>query len=184
VGGHVDVAVQRRPLSPPDLAHDDEFARLVERLDYPMFVVTAAAGADHAGCLVGFVTQTGIDPPRVLVCISRTNATAEVARRATHLVVHVLRRHDTDIASHFGEVTGREVDKFASVRWREGPGGAPVLDGLDWFAGPILDRIESLGDHTGYLLATGSSGHAVAEHVAVDQLGYQQVRDLHAANPP
>ena len=69
----------------------DEF---VAGFDYPMFVVTAVdpgTGA-RAGCLVGFATQTSIEPFRFLVCLSRRNRTYRVARAATVLAVHVLDR--------------------------------------------------------------------------------------------
>ena len=46
------------------------FNALASELDYPMFVVTTAAGGAPAGCLVGFATQCSIDPPRFLVCLS------------------------------------------------------------------------------------------------------------------
>lgn len=63
------------------------FDTLIGSLDYPMFIVTTAAGDDVAGCLVGFATQTSIDPPLVLVCLSRANRTCgcsicAIARRA------------------------------------------------------------------------------------------------------
>ena len=41
------------------------FDRLVNRLDYPMLVVTAEADGERAGCLVGFATQCSIQPPPV-----------------------------------------------------------------------------------------------------------------------
>ena len=43
---------------------DDAFEKLVDLLDYPMFVVTAHAEGVAAGCLVGFASQTSIHPPR------------------------------------------------------------------------------------------------------------------------
>src|SRR5438067_13436853 len=96
-------------------------------LDYPMLVVTAAAGGRRAGCLVGFATQTSIDPSRFLVCLSRLNATYEVACRARTLGVHVLGRGDLDLAELFGGETGHRIDKLARCDWREGPDGVPVL---------------------------------------------------------
>ena len=45
----------------------ERFHALVSGCDYPMFIVTAAAGADRDGCLVGFACQASIDPARLLV---------------------------------------------------------------------------------------------------------------------
>ena len=54
---------------------ETEFAQLAHALPGAALVVTAAAGDDREGCLVGFATQASIDPPRILVCLSVENAT-------------------------------------------------------------------------------------------------------------
>ena len=128
------------------------FDRFAESLDGPMLIVTAAAADGPAGCLVGFATQTSIDPPRFLVCLSRPNRTARVAEHAEHLCVHLVPRSNRRLAERFGGVTGDEADKFAGVAWTAGPYGLPVLEECPrWFAGRILGRFD-LGDHVGYLL--------------------------------
>lgn len=129
----------------------DEF---VAGFDYPMFVVTAVdpgTGA-RAGCLVGFATQTSIEPFRFLVCLSRRNRTYRVARAATVLAVHVLDEEQRELAALFGERTGDEVDKFVLCSWRPGPEGVPLLTAARrHLVGRVLERTE-LGDHIGFLL--------------------------------
>jgi len=125
---------------------------LVSELDYPMFIVTAAAGDERAGCLVGFATQCSINPPRFLVCLSDKDRTFRVAQDAELLVVHLVPEHAGVLAELFGSQTGDEVDKFARCAWTPGPGGAPVLEDCgNWFAGRILQRIPA-GDHWAFLL--------------------------------
>ncbi|QGV82382.1 flavin reductase [Streptomyces ficellus] len=117
-----------------------------------MYVVTAVAGGERAGCLVGFASQCSIQPPRFTVWLSKANRTYRVARRATHLAVHLLHREQLDVARLFGGETGDEVDKFQRVAWRHGHGDAPVLtDACAWFVGHVQDQIEG-GDHVGFLL--------------------------------
>ena len=135
---------------------------LVTEIDYPMFIVTAAAAGRRAGCLVGFTTQCSIHPPRFLICISDKNHTFDVAREAEVLVVHLVPEDATELAELFGSETGDELDKFARCAWREGPGGAPVLEEIGtWFAGRVLDR-RPVGDHWAFLLdpfeAAGEEG--------------------------
>jgi flavin reductase (DIM6/NTAB) family NADH-FMN oxidoreductase RutF len=162
------------------------FHDLVGQLDYPMFVVTTAVPGERAGCLVGFLTQTSIDPPRVLVCLSKRNHTTRVAVRALWLAVHVLREGDEELARHFGELTENEeyVDKFTECEWRPGPGSVPILLGVDCFVGRIMVRLPNLGDHIGHLLTVDSS-HTITDPSRAHrpQLGFQQVNDLHAGNP-
>jgi flavin reductase (DIM6/NTAB) family NADH-FMN oxidoreductase RutF len=131
----------------------DEF---VAGFDYPMFVVTAAdpGTGERAGCLVGFATQTSIDPFRFLVCLSRRNRTYRTATAATVLAVHVLGQDEDqqELAALFGARTGDDVDKFARCSWRPGPAGVPLLSAARrHLVGRVLERVD-LGDHTGFLL--------------------------------
>jgi flavin reductase (DIM6/NTAB) family NADH-FMN oxidoreductase RutF len=91
--------------------------RLLEGLDYPVFVVTTAHEGERAGCLVGFVTQTSIDPPRLLVCLSVQNHTYTLASRADTLAMHLLASHQRELATLFGSTTGDEIDKFGLCQW-------------------------------------------------------------------
>jgi flavin reductase (DIM6/NTAB) family NADH-FMN oxidoreductase RutF len=130
----------------------DPFQKLVAQLEYSLFIVTAASAETRAGCLVGFASQVSIHPPRFLVGISVKNRTFRVARDAEILVVHFVPEDADELALLFGGETGDEIDKFARVEWREGPGGAPVIKQLEnWFAGRVLEEFD-LGDHHGFLL--------------------------------
>ena len=136
------------------------FHALVGGLEYPMFIVTARAGDEPLGCLIGFATQTSIDPPRFLVCLSRNNRTYRHGRDADHLGVHCVPAHATALAELFGGETGDDVDKFERCAWHEGPHGVPVLDDCPtWFVGRVLER-HPLGDHVGFLLepVAGAAG--------------------------
>ncbi|MEV6793507.1 flavin reductase family protein [Streptomyces sp. NPDC051320] len=118
-----------------------------------MYLVTASAAGEQAGCLVGFASQCSIHPVRYVVWLSKANRTYRVARQATHLGVHLVRREDEALAALFGGETGDHVDKFDRVGWRPRDGDAPVLDDAwAWFVGRVLDRFEG-GDHMGFLLA-------------------------------
>jgi flavin reductase (DIM6/NTAB) family NADH-FMN oxidoreductase RutF len=130
----------------------ETFHALVGDLEYPMFIVTARAGDEPLGCLVGFATQTSIDPPRFLVCLSRKNHTYRRGRDSHALGVHCVPAHAAELAELFGGETGDEVDKFARTAWHEGPEGVPILDeSPNWFVGRVLWRHEA-GDHDAYLL--------------------------------
>jgi flavin reductase (DIM6/NTAB) family NADH-FMN oxidoreductase RutF len=128
------------------------FQDVTEVLDYPMFVATTAHEGTAAGCLVGFATQTSIDPPRFLVGLSNKNHTHRVAQHASRLVVHLLDSESKDLARLFGETTGDDLDKFTKCSWRSGADDVPVLDDAPaWFTGRVRERIGA-GDHTGFLI--------------------------------
>ena len=130
----------------------DVFSTIVGRLDYPMFVATTIGGGERAGCLVGFATQTSIDPQRFLVCISDKNRTHRVLQDASAIALHVVPVDADDVVELFGGETADDVDKFAHCDWHEGPDGLPILDRCPtWFAGRIVERLP-LGDHVGHLV--------------------------------
>jgi flavin reductase (DIM6/NTAB) family NADH-FMN oxidoreductase RutF len=154
--------------------------RVLERLDYPMTIVTVARGAERSGCLAGFGTQCSIEPPRWLACVSNKNHTHGVAAEAEALVIHFLHDDQYGLAVLFGHETDDTTDKFARCKWRPGPYGVPVLEGCDWLAGRVVERID-LGDHTGFLLDITDAGN---EHSDGPALGFQDARDITPGHLP
>jgi flavin reductase (DIM6/NTAB) family NADH-FMN oxidoreductase RutF len=149
------------------------FLELAGSLDYPLFIVTVAEGAQREGCVIGFSTQCSFHPPRFLACLSRENRTFRLACGADALAVHLVPRAQKWLATLFGGETGDEIDKFERCDWHDGPRGLPILDGCPtWFAGEVLAR-HDLGDHVGFWLEPFAAEHA-PEH---DVLYFQEVKD-------
>ncbi|TNM46164.1 flavin reductase, partial [Nocardioides albidus] len=94
---------------------EDEFSALMARVDPALVVVTTAAEGHRAGCLVGFHTQSSIDPEHYCLWLSKANHTYRVGLRAARFGVHFLTRDDLPLAERFGTRTGEEVDKFAGL---------------------------------------------------------------------
>jgi flavin reductase (DIM6/NTAB) family NADH-FMN oxidoreductase RutF len=147
------------------------FHSLVGDLEYPMFIVTARAGGEPLGCLVGFATQASIDPPRFAVCLSHNNRTFRRGGQAELLAVHCVPADAEGLARLFGGETGDEADKFARCHWHDGPGGVPILDECpSWFVGRVVWRHDA-GDHDVFLLEpvaaeAGSAGDEFTFHRA------------------
>ncbi|MBK3572539.1 flavin reductase [Streptomyces sp. MBT65] len=148
-----------------------ELDPFTDLLDYPMYVVTAEADGERAGCLVGFASQCSIRPARFMVWLSRANRTYRVAERAERLAVHLLRRDQDRLARLFGGETGDRTDKFAEVTWHRGPDGSVILDEAPaWFVGRVENRIDG-GDHVGFLLVPEATENRSGDHTALLTLG-------------
>jgi len=161
------------------MSNEESFHTLLANVDYPMFVVTAAAHGSRAGCLVGFVTQCSMDPPRLLVLLSKINRTYRLSLETDILVVHFLHESNYDLAVLFGEKTGDEVDKFTACQWQEGPQRTPVLRGTrGWVAGSILARLDA-GDHVAHLLKVNTA----MTDVPGPPLAFQSVREIEPGHP-
>lgn len=92
-----------------------------------MVVVTTAFEGERGGCLVGFHCQSGIDPERYSIWLSKANHTYRLALRSSFLGLHFLASSDLELARLFGTTSGDQVDKFAQVDWTPGPDGTPLL---------------------------------------------------------
>lgn len=108
--------------------NSEAFSTIMASLDPPLVVVTTAVDQERAGCLVGFHTQSSIDPARYCIWLSKANHTYRVALRSTQLGIHFLTAQDLQLAEVFGTLTGDTTDKFIGLHVRSGPGGVPVLD--------------------------------------------------------
>jgi flavin reductase (DIM6/NTAB) family NADH-FMN oxidoreductase RutF len=106
---------------------DDAYDSLMASLDTPMAVVTTATGGERAGCLIGFHTQSSIDPRQHAVWLSKANHTYRVALLSAHLGIHLLTGDDHDLAERFGTLSGDDTDKFAGLDVDPGPDGVPLL---------------------------------------------------------
>jgi flavin reductase (DIM6/NTAB) family NADH-FMN oxidoreductase RutF len=160
----------------------DPFQSLMAGLDYPMAIITTTTSTDRgrpAGCLVGFSSQSSLEPPLFTIWVSEQNHTYPPALACDHLGVHFPDRRQLELARLFGEETGDEIDKFDRCRWHRGPHGVAVLDDCaHWFVGRVEDRRRS-GDHTAFLLAP-VAGEA---RDSWQPLMFQDVKAFRAGHP-
>lgn len=104
------------------------FDALTDATDPALLVVTTAAEGVRAGCVVGFHSQSGLDPERYCFWLSKANHTYRTALRATHYAVHLLTDQDLAVAELFGTRSGDDVDKFAGLPVTTGSHDLPLLD--------------------------------------------------------
>ncbi len=126
--------------------------RFLEKLDFPMFIVTAAALGENSGCLVGFLTQCSIKPARFLICISEQNHTYRIARAAPVLAAHLVPKEASELVRLFGSETGDEIDKFEHCRWSPGLMGVPLLERCPSRMICKVLQQRKVGDHVAFLV--------------------------------
>lgn len=91
--------------------------------------IITARGPD--GKLVGLTCNSfnsvSLDPPLVSWGLRLSSSNLEAFQQADAFTVNILAEDQTELSSRFAR---RDIpDKFEGVRWREGIGGAAVLDG-------------------------------------------------------
>jgi flavin reductase (DIM6/NTAB) family NADH-FMN oxidoreductase RutF len=149
--------------------------------DYALHIVTAATGdGTPSGCVVGFVTQCSIVPPRFLVCISKVNHTYMATEQAGAVALHLIGRDQVGLASLFAEHTGDVVDKFSRCEWHPGETGSPVLSAsVAWLEALIIDRW-SVGDHQALLVRPVAGGTGGGDDGV---LTWRNSPDFHPGHP-
>ena len=157
----------------------DAFDAIMADLDSPMAIVTTTSDRDRAGCLIGFHTQSGMEPNSLSVWLSKANHTFRVAVFAEVFAIHFPSAGDTDLAELFGTLSGDEVDKFERCDWHEGPGGVPLLDACpNRVVGRKVALLDSRADHVCLVLDPEDASY----DGPLDPLRLSQVVHLHAGH--
>ena len=137
------------------------FDALMADVDPNLIIVTTASGGARSGCLVGFHTQSGIDPLEYAVWLSKANHTYRTGALSEHFAVHFLSREHHDLAELFGGHSQEEIDKFAQCDWSPGPDGVPLLDRVqNRFVGRRRAWLDPGADHVCLVLAPVLADHA------------------------
>lgn len=92
--------------------------------------VTVVTARSADGGLVGLTANSfnsvSLDPPLVLWSLARKAATLTAFQQGSHYAINILAADQHALAERFAS---RAADRFAGIAWREGAGGAPLLDG-------------------------------------------------------
>ena len=119
-------------MSPPSGALAPTFSSDEFRAALGMFAtgVTVVTGRDANGHRIGLTANSfnsvSLNPPLVLWSLSRAAGSMPAFTRGSHYAINILAADQKALAERF---SSRVVDRFAGVSFREGSGGAPILDG-------------------------------------------------------
>ncbi len=119
-------------------------------LSYGLYVVTSCAGGKKNGQVANAVFQVTAEPPRLAVSLNKKNLTHEYIAVSGVFGVSVL-EEETPMAfiGLFGFKSGRDVDKFADVAFREGTLGCPLVtaNALAVMEAKVIAQLD-VGTHT------------------------------------
>jgi ferric-chelate reductase [NAD(P)H] len=127
--------------------------KVFENLSYGLYIVTSLNESRRNGQIVNTVIQVTSEPPRVAVIINKKNLTHEYITRANLFGVSVLEEAaPLTFFGPFGFRSGRDYDKMAKVKSKEGTTGCPLITE---FALSVLEAKVSakldVGTHTVFI---------------------------------
>lgn len=108
--------------------------------------VITARGPDgtNVGVTASSFNSLSIDPPLILWSSIKEARSCAVFEAATHFAVNILAADQMDMSNHFAR---QQEDKFASVDWEAGIGGAPLFPNCAGrFQCETYDKVDG-GDH-------------------------------------
>ncbi|MDT3399018.1 flavin reductase family protein [Streptomyces sp. B1866] len=122
-----------------------ELLRSVFRHHAAGVAVITAHGERPVGFTATSLSSVAAEPPLLSFGIGTGSSSWPVLREAGHVGVHILAEHQRELAATFAR---SGADRFgAPTRWRPGPEGVPLLEGvLAWVVCEVVARIPA-GDH-------------------------------------
>lgn len=157
--------------------------RVFGDLSYGLYIVTSRDGDQMNGQIVNTVIQVTSDPARVAVIINKKNLTHDFISRSKVFGVTVLDESTPmKFLGPFGFRSGRDINKFSEVQFKEGLTGCPLVTehAVSLLEAEVFDQID-LGTHTIFV------GNAVNSEMLRDgrPLTYQYYREfLKGKSPP
>ncbi|MBR2783440.1 MAG: flavin reductase [Firmicutes bacterium] len=117
-----------------------------DKLDYPLCLLSAAAGGKNSGCIVNSLHQaTSSFPAKFTVTLNKDNETAKAVAEAGCFSAAVLAADaPEEIINTFGYKSGRVTDKFAGREVLFDQAGAPYITAgmVSRLSCKVVDRLE------------------------------------------
>jgi flavin reductase (DIM6/NTAB) family NADH-FMN oxidoreductase RutF len=125
----------------------NEIAGLFHRLTLGVYVIGVAHDDRRDAFTAAWVMQAAFDPLSLALSVNQLNASYSLLHGSGVFTVNGLKAGQLELARRFGTQSGRELNKLDGVRWKPGPGGAPILDeALAYFECELTGSINA-GDH-------------------------------------
>jgi flavin reductase (DIM6/NTAB) family NADH-FMN oxidoreductase RutF len=154
----------------------DTLYPLFQRITHGVYVIGAAHGEQRNAFTAAWVMQVSFDPLLLALSVNPRHSSWGLIRESGAFSVNVLKRGQLELAGRFGKPAS--VDKLASVGWRPGNSGAPLLDdALAWFE-CRLEGYTNAGDH---VLVVGRVVNGELRDAAAEPLTYRDTGELDGA---
>jgi flavin reductase (DIM6/NTAB) family NADH-FMN oxidoreductase RutF len=128
----------------PTAIDSAKFRQVLGHFPTGVVVVTAVDGQGPVGRAIGSFASVSLDPPLVGFFTGGQSSSWPRIRAVGVFAVNVLGDHQEDVSRVFA---GKAPDKFASIGWKPGRTGAPILNDVTAFIECELESVTPAGDH-------------------------------------
>ena len=130
-----------------------------------VFIVTLASGERANAYAAGWVSRVSEVPVMIQVAVWEKNYSYELAQDTENFVLQILKEGQQDVARHFGQQSGRCIDKLSTYPTHRGQSGLPILDDCLAFLECRVVFRRVFGDHiilVGEVLDSAINGDGAA----------------------
>lgn len=125
--------------------------KVFRHLSYGVYVVSTTDGPRFTGCIANSAMQITSSPATVAISINHDNYTNSCIQKSGVFALSILtEQSDASIIGTFGFQSGKEINKFDSVRHSVRNGIAVVDDACGYLICKVTDKMET-STHTVFL---------------------------------
>lgn len=149
--------------------------KVMQKITYGLFVLTAREGEKDNGCIVNTVSQVTTTPNRIIVTVNKENYTHDMIQRTGVFNLSVLDESaEFSVFQRFGFQSGRDTDKledFVCPRSENGIVYIPEMTNA-YISAKVISAMD-LGTHTMFL-AEVTDGDVLSDRESVSYTYYHK----------
>ena len=129
-------------------------------LTYGMYIVSTEYNGKLNGQVANTCMQITSEPLCVAVCINKANLTTELVSSRGAFSVSIMEREvPMTFIGQFGFKSGRDIDKFAGVKYRMAEGGTPLIE--EWCVAAFDAKVVRTVEMPSHILFVGEVRESV-----------------------
>lgn len=125
----------------------DAIADFMQTISTGVYVIGVTDGERANAFTASSVMPVSFRPVVVAITAGIDHASRALLRAGKSFTINVLKHDQLELASHFGTSSGRQTNKLATVHWRPGLTGAPILLDTLAYIECELASVVPAGDH-------------------------------------
>lgn len=120
--------------------------KVMQKLSYGLFILTARDGDKDNGCIINTVTQVASEPNTISISVNKANYTHDMIMKTGKFNVSILsEKAKFDTFKHYGFQSGRDVDKFTGISISRADNEITVINTEEtngFISGKVLQSID------------------------------------------
>mgnify|MGYP001222986069 CR=1 FL=1 len=126
----------------------------LHKVSYGLYIISSKKGNAFNGQIANTVFQITSEPATVAISINKQNLTHEFIRESGLVTVSILSQEaPLSLIGTFGFKSGRDLDKFAGVKYTLGQNGVPIIQEhcVGYLEGQVMQAID-VQTHTVFIV--------------------------------